>query len=385
MYGRPEEIAAEYCADGCSEIILDGHGETVFRYIDCVKAVEHTLFNGGQNVSEAKELQYYDKNKEYIKIESPVPEGKKTGNFLNLRTFESFLEAYLEQIRYQIETILEKPYNQDRYPIRAYTAALMPGVLESGIDPFSNEACYHTYGLFIGSLGTAVNSIAAVKKLVYDEARIDKNELLNALRQNFSNDPVLRKLCLQAPKFGNDDDEVDTIAASIASCFKKWVVRYKDRLGRPTLPGLYNHLFHHTAYRVGATPDGRRCGDPVGEHLSPTPGTASRGPTAIINSVTKINTGEQIFGSTLHLNIPRTSLGNDDNASIVVKALNDVFCAKNGCVLNMNVLNAEMLREAQSNPEQYEDLIVRVWGFSYYFCHLSKEMQNHVIARAELP
>jgi len=384
-YGRPPDVAFSYCNDGCSEIILDGFGETIFRYIDCVKAVEHVLFNGGENVPDKKQLQYYSEAQEYIDVNPPVKKGLKTGEFIKKETFDDFYEAYLRQIKHQIDTVLREPYNSDQFPMRLFTAATMPGVIKNASEPYSNQECYHTYGLFIGSLGTAVNSIAAIKSLIYENRLVNKDELIKALRSDFKNYPALQQLCKDAPKFGNDDEYADSIAVDIAGRFASWVKEYKDRTGRPILPGIYNHLFQHTAYTVGATPDGRRFGDPVGEHLSPTPGTALKGPTAIINSVCKIDTSEQIFGSTLHLNIPAVSLMGIKNPEKSLRYMDEVFCLKKGCVLNINILDSEKLLEAQKYPEKYKDLIVRVWGFSYYFTRLSKEMQNHVISRAKNP
>lgn len=383
QYGRPADIAANYCADGCSEIILDGVGETAFRYVDCVKAVEHILFNGEENVPEKKRLQYYTVNQDCVDIQPPFKNGLKTGDFLDVDSFESFYDAYLSQLKYQVAEALKVPYNSDQNPMRLFTAATMPGVLENGCDPYINHECYHTYGLFIGSLGTAANSLAAIRYLVYEKKLVSKEDLLTALHDNFEKQPAIRQLCLDAPKYGNDDDYADQIAVDIAKKYASWVRTYEDRTGKPILPGLYNHLFHHTAYNVGATPDGRRFGDPVGEHLSPTPGTALKGPTAVINSYCKINTSEQIFGSTLHLNIPLISLKDTPNPKEILIYLNKAFCLKKGCVLNINVLDSEVLLDAQKNPDKYKDLVVRVWGFSYYFIYLSKELQDHVIARSQ--
>ncbi|NLD47314.1 MAG: hypothetical protein GX660_08955 [Clostridiaceae bacterium] len=260
----------------------------------------------------------------------------------------------------------------------------MPNVLEDAVEPYTNSNCYHTYGLFIGSLGTAVNSLSSIKSLLYDTGLISKSKLINALKNDFVGFEDVRQLCLNSPKFGNDDDYVDRFAVDISSQFASYVLPYKDRTGKQIMPGLYNHLFHHTAYRVGATPDGRKFGDPVGEHLSPTPGTAYNGPTATINSVCKINTSEQIFGSTLHLNIPKVSISNTETPLMILESLNIGFLNQKGCVLNVNVLDADTLIDAQKQPELYADLIVRVWGFSYYFVKLSKEMQDHVISRAKI-
>ena len=381
-YGRPDAIAANYCADGCTEIILDGMGETWFRYVDCVKAVEHTLLNGEENQEKERRLKYYSDHQDAIDIKPPVARGLRTGEFKDMGRFEDFYGAYLRQIEYQVHTVLKKPYNSDEYPMRLFTAATLPNVIETASEPYMNPECYHTYGLFIGSLGTAVNSLASIKSLVYQEKSVEKPELLEALRGNFENHLSLQQKCKDAPKFGNDDDFVDGIAVDIAARFRNWVTEYKDRTERSILPGLYNHLFHHTAYYVGATPDGRRRGDSVGEHLSPTPGTAHKGPTAILNSVAKVNTQEQIFGSTLHLNLPRVSLEGAENPQDLLACITRAFCNKQGCVLNINVLDAETLLDAQKHPEKYEDLIVRVWGFSYYFTKLSKEMQAHVISRS---
>lgn len=382
-YGRPTLIASDYCADGCTEIILDGHGETAFRYVDCVKAVEHTLFNGEENVTETRKLPYYASTQEPVDAKPPVAKGGKTGDFTAMETFQDFYRAYLAQLKHQVDVMLAAPYSADENPMRAITAATMPNVLETGREPYRNKSCWHTYGLFIGSLAAAANSIVAVKSLVYDRRLVDRQKLLEALREDFARQPALRQCCLDAPKFGNDDDSVDRIAADIARRFASWVKRHRDRTGRPVLPGLYNHLFHHTAAYVGATPDGRRHGDPVGEHLSPTPGTTLKGPTAIIHSVSKIRTAEHIFGSTLHLNIPMASLKGTPDPAGILKSLGQAFLAKGGCVLNVNILDTAQLREAQKKPEQYRDLVVRVWGFSYYFVGLSREMQDHVIARSE--
>lgn len=383
-YGRPLEIASNYCADGCSEIILDGVGETAFRYIDCVKAVEHTLFSGNENVPINKRLQYYSSNQDYVDIKSPVVKGAKTPDFMQMKTFEDFYQAYLNQLKYQVDFVLKEPYTSDEYPMRLFTAATMPNVIEMGCEPYRNPSCYHSYGLFMGSLGTAVNSIAAIKSLVYENRNVTREEIINALRNDFQGQPTLLQICKNAPKFGSDDDYVDNMAVNIASKFASWVREYNDKTGRPILPGLYNHLFHHTAYSVGATPDGRKYGDPVGEHLSPTPGTADKGPTSIVNSVCKINTNEAIFGSTLHLTIPKVSFQGLKSPHYVLKYLTKAFCSKGGCVLNINVLDAERLLEAQKHPERYKDLVVRVWGFSYYFTLLSKELQDHIIFRAKL-
>jgi pyruvate-formate lyase len=384
-YGRPARIAADYCADGCTEIILDGHGETAFRYVDCVKAVEHTLFNGAENVPAKKRLRYYSLAQEPVDVKPPVARGIETGDFETMEAFEDFYRAYLAQLRHQVEVMLSTPYSSDENPLRPVTAATMPQVLEKAREPYRNRACWHTYGLFIGSLAAAANSIAAVRSLVYEKKSVSRKALLAALRDDFEGHPLLRQRCLEAPKFGNDDDAVDRIAADIARWFAAWVKKHNDRTGRPILPGLYNHLFHHTAHYVGATPDGRAFGDPVGEHLSPTPGTTRKGPTAIINSVAKIRTAEHIFGSTLHLNIPAASLAGAPQPAGILKSLTRAFCKKGGCVLNVNVLDTAQLLEAQAHPERYRDLVVRVWGFSYYFVGLSREMQHHVIARSKEP
>lgn len=383
QYGRPAEIASNYCADGCSEIILDGVGETWFRYVDCVKAVEHTLFNGQENMPKNKQIKYYSKLQKAVDVKAPVEKGLQTGEFLKMNSFSEFYKAYLAQLKHQVSIILSKPYNSDEFPMRLFTAATMPGVIEKVNEPYTNKDCYHTYGLFIGSLGTAINSLAAIKSLVFERKLISKKDLLTALRDNFNGHQVIRQQCLNAPKYGNDDDSVDNIAVDVAKRFASWVRKYKERTGRPILPGLYNHVFHHTAFSVGATPDGRRFGDPVAEHLSPTPGTALKGPTAVINSLSKINTAEQIFGSTLHLNIPSSSLGDVPDQKRILIALTKAFCVKKGSVLNINVLNSDILKQAQNEPEKYRDLIVRVWGFSYYFTLMSREMQDHIIARAE--
>lgn len=235
--------------------------------------------------------------------------------------------------------------------------------------------------IFLGSIPTVGDCLAAVKKVVLEDKACTLLELREAMRADFVGYEGLRARLLAAPKFGNDDNYVDMIVSRLSSDIIDMIDEYNANADIKHLPCHYNFLFNDYAKTTGATPDGRRRGDPISEHFSPTPGRAKKGPTAILRSVVKTDIKRGAGASTVHLSLSRDTLVGEDGGKSIMAAIMRAAIGIGIQLLNVAIYDAKALREAQDNPEGHEDIIVRVWGYSARFVDLSRDMQDHVIAR----
>jgi formate C-acetyltransferase len=222
-----------------------------------------------------------------------------------------------------------------------------------------------------------------IKKLVFDEHLYDLKTLTTALTTNWEGYERMRLFAVnRVPKYGNDDDYVDALAVAIADHFIREVPTYQNPRGGSFYPGLFT--FHHVT-RGGlmpASPDGRRASDGVASHISPVAGTDLNGPTAVLNSALKICQLQPSEGAALGVRFHPSALRGDTGTQNLM-AFTKTFMKKGGLSLQFNVVDSKTLRTAQQYPERYQNLIVRVWGFSAYFVTLTKQYQEDVIARTE--
>jgi len=220
---------------------------------------------------------------------------------------------------------------------------------------------------------------------VIEQDRIDREDLLRGLRSNFAEAEFMRQMLLKkAPKFGNDDDAVDLLAREIASGFARTVTRFPCKRGGFYIPELHSVATHVLfGEMTGATPDGRLAGEPFADGLSPMGGRDRSGPTAAVRSVTKIDHVEMLQGLLYNQKFHPTCLDTPGALQNFVDYLK-VFCAFGGHHIQFNVVNAETLRQAQEQPANFRDLIVRVAGYSAYFTELNRRTQNEIIQRTVL-
>jgi formate C-acetyltransferase len=233
-------------------------------------------------------------------------------------------------------------------------------------------------------LATVADSLAALKKAVYEEGWLTLQELREALADNFAGREILRQRLLNRyPKFGNDDDEVDAIAAEIAECFCREVLKYRDPVVGACWPGIYTyHRFKRIGFLSGATPDGRLAGTPTSENQGPAPGRDRLGPTATLRSLAKLPLHlTPSGGQTLTLH-PTLCSGPDGTQHL--SDLIETYFSLGGQHLQINLVSAETLRRAQQDPEQFRGLVVRVTGYSAYFVSLDRQSQDLLIAAAGL-
>ena len=234
-------------------------------------------------------------------------------------------------------------------------------------------------GVGVGSL---TDMLSAVKQHVYEERDLGMNDLLAALRENFSDERTRLLLANRTPRFGNDDERADALTVRIfAAYFNAVDGRRNTRGGEYHINLLPTTVHVYFGSVTGATPDGRRAGQPLSEGVSPVQGADRCGPTAVLRSVAKMDHA-RTGGTLLNQKFTPQLLADQAGLNGLVQLIRAYF-AMRGHHIQFNVVDAETLRAAQRDPQSYRDLIVRVAGYSDYFCDLSETLQDEIIARTE--
>jgi len=318
--------------------------------------------------------------------------GLETGDadWSNPAQFESFEElfaAYERQLNYFVDVkvrgnnVIERLYAN--YIPAPFLSLLTNDCIAKGKDYHDGGARYDTSYIQGVGVGTMTDGLTAIKYHVFDQKTLTMEELLAALRDNFAGHERLRQMLLnKTPRYGNDDDYADEVMVAVFEA-------YFDAIdGRPnTRGGTYRinllpttcHVYFGSV--IGATPDGRMAEKPLSEGISPVQGADRHGPTAVIRSVAKmdhVRTG----GTLLNQKFTPQLLAGDDGLDRLVHLIRTYF-KLDGHHIQFNVVDGATLRAAQANPEQYRDLIVRVAGYSDYFCDLGEALQEEIIARTE--
>jgi pyruvate formate-lyase/glycerol dehydratase family glycyl radical enzyme len=313
--------------------------------------------------------------------------GLETGDPTQFETFEELFAAYEKQLNYFVDVkirgnnVVERLYAN--YIPAPFLSLLIDDCIAKGKDYHDGGARYDTSYIQGVGVGTMADTLTAIKYHVFDEKTLAMEELLAALRDNFEGHERLRQMLLnKTPKYGNDDDYADDVMVDVFEAY------FNAIDGRPnTRGGTYRinllpttvHVYFGSV--IGATPDGRKSEMPLSEGISPVQGSDRRGPTAVIKSVAKmdhIRTG----GTLLNQKFTPQLLQGDDGLDKLVHLIRTYF-KLDGHHIQFNVVDAATLRAAQKNPEQYRDLIVRVAGYSDYFCDLGKVLQDEIVARTE--
>ena len=387
-FGIPEEMACTYINDGCYEVMLDGYSDITFTHLDAVAIFELAFNNGewAQSV-EKKPIKYrYEKDPQRIYIPDAKP-GMASGRIEDAKTFDEFYDMFLKQYEYQTREKAE--FLKERSEKRSLTAEsslFLNGTydfpLDLGKDLLRGGFPVYVNMLFSGSLTTVADCMVAVKKLVFEEKKYTIEEIKKAISVDFEGYEPMRLDMCAAPKFGNDIDEVDLIAADLSNHFCKWLEDFREETGFAIMPALLGWKFLQEAYGIAATPDGRHYTDPIAEHYCATPGKGTNGPTAIINSISKSKDAikKSIGVCGVHISLPH-NIGKKEQALVIIDSLVKTAFEKGLNQINIAMYDAEILRDAQIHPENHEDLVVRVWGYCARFVTLCKEMQEHVISR----
>lgn len=364
--GYSLEDARGYSCGGCWETTVPGKSDdrTNSGVINLLRCLEWTL-NRGRNFLDNKKL------------------GLDTGSIKSFKTFQQFYNAFKKQVSYYVERVVEN-CNRAVFSPSPILSATMNDCLEKGLDISEGGCQYNNTGLLGNALANAADSFYVIKKLVFEQRELTLSGLREMLLKNYENCEDLRlRMLNKFPKYGNDNDEVDDIAKDIATYFCKTVADSKNVRGGKFKPGLFSAgTYVFVGKQLGASPDGRKAGEPFAISCSPGLGQDRSGPTAVIKSFTKLNLINAGNGAIMDLKLHPTALAGEEGTEKMAAVLKS-FIALGGTQMQVNVIDSKMLREAQKDPHRYRDLMVRIWGFSAYFVSLPKEFQDHVIARTE--
>ena len=296
-------------------------------------------------------------------------------------SYEAFYEAVRRNLCAQADEICERIKNIYIFPAPFLTLMMD---CESGVD-VSLGSVYNNYGFHGTGIATAADSLAAVKKFVFEEKSVTGAQLKKALDEDFANDElVCSRLRYEAPKMGNNDDAADDAACALLNDFADTLAGRKNERGGIFRAGTGSAFFYiRHAKDVPATPDGRRKGEALGANYSPSLFGRCTGPVSILQSFAKPNLARCINGGPLTLELHDTVFRTQESVEKVAMLVRS-FMDMGGHQLQLNAVNRDTLLDAQKNPENYRNLIVRVWGWSGYFVELDKEYQDHIIQRMEL-
>lgn len=299
------------------------------------------------------------------------------------RSYDEFEKMVRDKINEQADELCKRVSGVYLYPA-PFLSLMMDGCCENGTD-VSLGCKYNNYGFHGTGIATAADSLAAVKKFVFEEKSMEASALVKALENDFEGEELLcNRLRYESPKMGNNDDYVDEIATRLLNDFADSLKgRVNDRGGiyRAGTGSAMYYIRH--AENLPATPDGRRKGEGFGANYSPSLFSRCRGPVSIIQSFTKPDLKRVINGGPLTLELHDTVFRTEESCAkvaVLVKSFMDL----GGHQLQLNSVNRDTMLEAQKHPENYKNLIVRVWGWSGYFVELDKAYQDHIIQRMEL-
>jgi pyruvate formate-lyase/glycerol dehydratase family glycyl radical enzyme len=370
--GVPREDAWDYGIVGCLENTMQGNdrSDTVDVNINLAKAVELAL-NDGKDTASGEQF------------------GPKTGDPLSFTTFEEFMNAVKVQLKALVLLMVDAGNMADtvraKFQPVPYLSALMDDCAVNGKDVNEGGTTWNFNTLEGMGIATLADSVAAVKKMVFDEKRIAMQELLAAIEANFEGYEETRQLLRsKAPKFGNDNDYVDEIARELSVFWAEEAFKHENPYtGRRYRAGYLSWNYYiPLAPLTGATPDGRRRGEVLSGGVGAVQGMDSTGPTASIRSVGKLNLETIPNGASHTITISPSMVQTPEHIeklAALLRAYNEV----GGTALQINVIDGETLRDAQRNPDAYSNLMVRVTGYNAFFTQVGRELQEEIIQRTE--
>lgn len=365
--GATLEEARDYAIGGCVVPIIPTSAGPYPPFVVSMGKCLELVLNNGFDPNTRKQL------------------GPKTGTFEDFQTFDEVVDAFKGQVRhfsYQGAALfnLQRHYRAAMVP-PVFNSGLVDDCIKSGKNVSADGSRFNYMYCLPEGMIDAADSLAAIKRRVFEEGSISKRELADALSANFEGKEDLRRLLSSAPKYGNDDDYVDTIAHGLYDWWRRMVAEMDASYGYKYLPCAYSVSLHHSyGARVGALPSGRLAGKSLADgSVSPAQGCDTHGPTAVINSAGKIDQ-YPILATLLNIKFQPTILKTRDDLKKLI-ALIKTYFAYGGRHIQFNVVEQKTLLDAQIHPELHRNLIVRVAGYSAYFIELDRGVQDEIIKR----
>ncbi len=370
--GASIQDAYDYHVSGCSESTIAGK---MWKYSDAGQvnlpiAIDFVLYNGYSNMKPGERW------------------GVKTGDPTKMGSYQEFQEAVFQQIAYLTEALCIANMTSERAHIHVqtypYTSALFEGCVETGTDMSKGGAIYNVGPApsFVG-IADLANSLASIKKFVYEEKSITMEQLIEVCKNNFEGNEDIRLMFLnRAPKYGNDDEYADSIAKEIADYCATIPPKFKSIRGCKYTDAMFPVATNTPLGKsVGALPSGRKAGMPIADGVSPQQGT-DKSPTSVIKSVGSYDHVRHANGNLLNMKFTPQALEGEAGTKNLISLIKTFF-DMGGWHIQFNVVDVKTLKDAQKEPEKYPTLMVRVAGYSAYFNDLCTETQNDIINRTE--
>ncbi len=365
--GHALEDARDYGVVGCLEPNAQGKSfaSTFAVQFSGIKCLEFALSNGVDNIFGYRA-------------------GLETGDPATFTSFDDVWNAYTAQASHFLGQVAKGMAVLDQAIAELvpspFASAMIDGPMDKGLDLTRGGAVYNSTGVQFIGFSNVVDSLYAAKKAVFEDRTISLAELAFCLAEDWDDAEEKRSYFLhRAAKYGNDLDDVDALAAKVLDHFCDEVAKHKHYRGGAFWPGVFAVGFHITMGAfAAASADGRHAGDVLGNGLTPTNGNALSGPTAVLNSVTKLPLVRVYNGANLNMRFNARRLSPE-----IFMALMQTYFGQGGVQVQFNMIDSATLRDAQAHPQQYRDLVVRVSGYSALFTGLSETAQNEIISRTE--
>ena len=370
--GYPLQDAREYSIVGCVEPTGTGNnnGYTASNSIRLSAILEMALHEG----------RHYGADWQLMGLKTPPAE--------TFESIEDVKKAFVDQLKYNMELMVKRADIKDRLFAEAFPTPLLSstieGCVESGLDLTSGGAKFNHGGVSARALATVANSLAAIQWAVFEEKLVTMAELVEHLKNNFKDAEALRqKVIHYAPKYGNADPRVDDIAVWVARVYSEEARKHPCILGgvyRPLLVASGTHVYE--GRETGATPDGRLAKQPVSNGISPANGTEKNGMTSALRSVCAVSAIPMPDGTGMNMNFNPEMIRTEEGLEKFTSLL-EAYFEMGGRHIQFNPYSKETLKDAQQNPKNYPDLMVKVSGYSYRFIDLSRALQEDILSRTE--
>jgi len=374
--GGTLEEARDYCGSGCVQVRMQNRD---------------TYMSLGGHISLGAVLDMA-LNDGKLRMNGDVQYGAPTGDPRKFKSFDEVMNAFKIQIENVLRHFFIKQYTADSVRPHKLAAPVMSCLHDlcmkqcADIHQGRIEGSTKLGNCFPVGFGTVVDSLAAIKKLVFEDKKITMDDLQEALDTNFEGKETIRQMCLNnAPKYGNNDPYVDLIGHEIEGHMVAFVRNFVNLYGG-SVDIDYTPVTAHVPLgrALGATPNGRKAGEPLSEGISPSQGVDTKGPTAVLMSVASGMNKRYKNRAARLLNMklsPQAVAGEEGSRNLA--SLIRAWCDQKHWHIQFNIINNETLKEAKKHPEKYRNLLIRVAGYSAYFVDLSPELQDEIIRRTQ--
>lgn len=388
--GMTLEEARDYCVVGCVEIDLPGkeYGWHDAAYTNTAKLMEMVL-NGGRCLDCGPHCPRWEKCGALGKHLGP-----DTGSLATYKSFDEVLDSVDKQFAYWTDqmcssiNIIDNAHRALK-PI-PYVSAFFENCMETGKDLTEGGAKYNGTGPQAAGMATCADTLSTIKQLVFDEKYCTGAELLQAVKDNWKGHEKLYAYVNSSKvhHYGNDDDYADELFKYMFECYCRHIRGRKNPRGGEFNPGVYSvNANVGMGLNTNASIDGRKAGEAISDNMGPVHTDAGShdisGPTAIVNSLTKVNHSLATNGTLMNLKFPQEAVAGVEGRDNLVSFI-DEYIAKGAMHVQFNIMSAATMRAAQKKPEDYKDMLVRVAGYSAYFVELGKPLQKDLIQRTEL-